>query len=180
MGALRHHRFDPEYRSERQEVRFAGSQWTLRWREVDSNHPFRRERDGPEERPAADHRRPRDNLRLSVSVRDLLSPTAERPFARAGPMVRIHFPPAKSRANSGTDLEGRRVTPMRPMADSRRGAAAGQLRREPWRTKMPRPSRSSGPESAAFTSGRIGAGFKLRLQDIDERDILRLNGDTLA
>ena len=24
------------------------------------------------------------------------------------------------------------------------------------------------------------AGFKLRLQDIDERDILRLNGDTLA
>ena len=32
----------------------------------------------------------------SLSVRDLLSATAERPFARAGPMVRIRFPQAKS------------------------------------------------------------------------------------
>jgi len=32
----------------------------------------------------------------SLSVRHLSSATAERPFTRAGPMVRIRFPPAKS------------------------------------------------------------------------------------
>ena len=67
-----------------------------------------------------------------------------------------NLPPAKSRGNSGTDLEGRRVTPMRPMADSGRGQLPVNSGSEPWRTKMPRRSRSSGPESAAFTSGRIG------------------------
>jgi len=96
-------------------------------------------------------------------------------------MVRIRFPPAKSRANSGTDLEGRRVTPMRPMADSRRGAAAGQLRREPWRTKCRDGSDHQGRNRRHLPPAELGiAGFKLRLQDIDERDILRLNGDTLA
>jgi hypothetical protein len=35
----------------------------------------------------------------------------------AEPKVRIRSPPAKSRANSGTDVEGRRVIPMRPMAN---------------------------------------------------------------
>ena len=67
-------------------------------------------------------------------------------------MVRIRFPPAESRANSGTDLEGRRVTPMRPMADSRRGAVAGQLRREPWRTNA---------ETVAIITAGIG-GIYLR------------------
>ena len=89
---------------------------THRWREVDSNHRFRRERDGPgaqERGPAADHHRSRDDLCLmtlsSVSVRDLLSPTAERSFARAGPMVRIHFPPARSLLR--TSLSGAHVFP---------------------------------------------------------------------
>src|SRR6516165_5506339 len=35
----------------------------------------------------------------SLSVRHLSSATAERPFTRAGPMVRIRVPPAESRAN---------------------------------------------------------------------------------
>ena len=42
----------------------------------------------------------RDDLCLmtpsSLSVRHLSSATAERPFTRAGPMVRIRFPPAES------------------------------------------------------------------------------------
>ena len=42
----------------------------------------------------------RDDLCLmtssSLSVRHLLSETAERPFTRAGPVVRIRFPPAES------------------------------------------------------------------------------------
>ena len=63
-----------------------------------------------------------------------------------------NLPPAKSRGNSGTDLEGRRVTPMRPMADSRRGAVAGQLRREPWRTNA---------ETVAIITAGIG-GIYLR------------------
>ena len=45
----------------------------------------------------------RDDLCLmtpsSLSVRRLSSATAERPFTRAGPMVRIRFPPAVSQAN---------------------------------------------------------------------------------
>src|SRR6516165_1540457 len=31
------------------------------------------------------------------------------PLLHAGTMVRIHLPPAKSRVNSGTDVEGRRI-----------------------------------------------------------------------
>src|SRR6516164_8709466 len=63
---------------------------TVCWREVDSNHRFRREGDGPGERSRG---RPLSSLETtcdlsSLSVRDLLSATAERPFARAGPMVR--------------------------------------------------------------------------------------------
>src|SRR6516164_11232579 len=54
------------------------------------------EGDGPGERsrgrPLSSARRPVLNDLSSLSVRDLLSATAERPFARAGPMVRIHFP----------------------------------------------------------------------------------------
>ena len=56
-------------------------------------------------RPSREPPRPtivvsRDDLCLmtpsSLSVRHLSSATAERPFTRAGPMVRIQFPPAKS------------------------------------------------------------------------------------
>ena len=47
----------------------------------------------------------RDDLCLmtpsSLSVRHLLSATAERPFTRAGPMVRIRFPPPMSPSQQG-------------------------------------------------------------------------------
>jgi len=71
---------------------------TQRWREVDSNHRFRREGDGPGERSRGRPLSSRETTcdLSSLSVRDLLSATAERPFARAGPMVRIRFPQAKS------------------------------------------------------------------------------------
>ena len=53
--------------------------------------------------PAADHRRlarrPCLMTPSSLSARHLSSATAERPFTRAGPMVRIRFPPAESQAN---------------------------------------------------------------------------------
>src|SRR6516164_6241735 len=67
---------------------------TVCWREVDSNHRFRREGDGPGERSRGRPLSSRETTcdLSSLSVRDLLSATAERPFARAGPMVRIHFP----------------------------------------------------------------------------------------
>ena len=56
--------------------------------------------------PAADHRLSRDDLCLmtpsSLWVRHLSSATAERPFTRAGPMVRIRFPPAKSQQTFGS------------------------------------------------------------------------------
>ena len=74
---------------------------TLRWREPDSNHRSRRKK----RRPSREAPRPttvvsRVDLCLitpsSLSVRHLSSATAERPFTRAGPMVRIRFPPAKS------------------------------------------------------------------------------------
>ena len=60
-------------------------------------------------RPSREAPRPtivgsRDDLCLmtpsSLSVRHLTSATAERPSTRAGPMVRIRFPPAQSHANS--------------------------------------------------------------------------------
>src|SRR6516164_9337528 len=38
----------------------------------------------------------------NLSVRHLSSTTAERPFTRAGPMVRIRFPPAVSRQTIGS------------------------------------------------------------------------------
>src|SRR6516225_4762332 len=54
--------------------------------------------------PAADIVVSRDHLCLmtpsSLSVRHLSSATAERPFTRAGPMVRIRFPPAVSQRTS--------------------------------------------------------------------------------
>src|SRR5437762_6132898 len=61
------------------------------------------ERRGRPERPAADHRRLARRPVLDDPIQ-LIGPasslrqqaTAERPFARAGPMVRIRFPPADS------------------------------------------------------------------------------------
>ena len=73
---------------------------TLCWREPDSNHRSRRERGPSREAPRPTIVVSRDDLCLmtpsSLSVRHLSSATAERPFTRAGPMVRIRFPPAVS------------------------------------------------------------------------------------
>ena len=89
-------------------------------------------------RPSREAPRPtivvsRDDLCLmtpsSLSVRHLSSATAEGPFTRAGPMVRIRFPPAKSRANSGTDVEAARLSEVNsgfllsPMIIDRRNTA---------------------------------------------------------
>jgi len=90
----------------------SGERRTVCWREPDSNHRSRRERDSRRERPP----RPtivvsRDDLRLmtpiSLSVRHLSSATAARPFTRAGPMVRIRFPPAVSRQTIGSSARSR-------------------------------------------------------------------------
>src|SRR6516162_6039856 len=81
---------------------------TLPWREPDSNHRSRRERDGP----AADHRRlarrPVLNDPIQVIGPASLVGDSERPFTRAGPMVRIRFPPAASLQTFGSwaNLEG--------------------------------------------------------------------------
>src|SRR6516164_8628440 len=64
-------------------------------------------------RPSREAPRPtivvsRDDLCLMtppiLSVRHLSSATAERPFTRAGPMVRIRFPPAVSRQTIGSSV----------------------------------------------------------------------------
>ena len=96
---------------------------------------------------------PRNRWFESISLQRRVGRTSTR--AKSPSAARSHqraCPPANSRANSGTDLEGRRVTPMRPMADSRRGAVAGQLRREPWRTNA---------ETVAIITAGIG-GIYLR------------------
>src|SRR6516164_2704247 len=58
----------------------------------------------------------RDDLCLmtpsSLSVRHLSSATAERPFTRAGPMVRIRFPPAGSLQTFGLSLRARGSEPQ--------------------------------------------------------------------
>src|SRR6516164_8821100 len=58
----------------------------------------------------------RDDLCLmtpsSLSVRHLSSATAERPFTRAGPMVRIRFPPAGSLQTFGLSLKARGSEPQ--------------------------------------------------------------------
>ena len=82
---------------------------------MDSNHRFRQKETALERDPAADHcrlaRRPVLNDLSSLSVRDLLSATAERPFARAELMVRIHFPPAKRVSSKlGLDISGMEAT----------------------------------------------------------------------
>ena len=78
-----------------------GVRLTLRWREPDSNHRSRRERDGP----AADHRRLARRPVLNDPIQ-LIDPASlfgnsERLFTRAGPMVRIRFPPADSPSRAG-------------------------------------------------------------------------------
>ena len=47
-------------------------------------------------------------LELRNDVLNPLTISRRSPFS-AGPMVRIRFPPAKSRVNSATDVEGRRI-----------------------------------------------------------------------
>ena len=79
-----------------------GVRLTLRWREPDSNHRSRRERDGP----AADHRRLARRPVLNDPIQ-LIDPASlvgnsERLFTRAGPMVRIRFPPAESLQTFGS------------------------------------------------------------------------------
>jgi len=73
---------------------------------MDSNLRSRRERDDRRERPAADHRRfarrPVLDDPIQLIVRHFSSATAERPFTRAGPMVRIRFPPAESPQTIGS------------------------------------------------------------------------------
>jgi hypothetical protein len=79
---------------------------THRWREPEPNHRSRRERDGRGEAPRPTIVVSRDDLCLvtpsSLSVRNLPSATAVRPFATAGPMVRIRFPPAGSLRTIGS------------------------------------------------------------------------------
>jgi len=76
--------------------------------------------------PAADHRRlarrPVLNDPSSLSVRHLSSATGERPFTRAGPMVRIRSPPAVSR----TKLLG--CIGYLSLAKSKAGASFGSNR----------------------------------------------------
>ena len=104
-----------------------------RWRELDSNHRSRRER-----RPSREARgRPssvsRDDLCLmtpsSSSVRHLPSAAAKRPFARAGPMVRIRCPPARSQCQTAQD----RVKPsaLRPRRMESWSIYEGAPQREP-------------------------------------------------
>src|SRR6516162_8663900 len=95
-------------------------------------------------RPSREAPRPtivvsRDDLCLmtpsSLSVRHLSSATAERPFTRAGPMVRIRFPPARSLRTIGSVrgfqtrikplFEDPRVDFVGEIGDSEKGAFLG-------------------------------------------------------
>src|SRR5262249_61335816 len=74
----------------------------------------------------------------SLSVRHLPSATAERPFARAGPMVRIRFPPAESQVRTCLSREfaflGREAAVFRgcPGRDDRPGSAETRGRGNIW------------------------------------------------
>ena len=88
---------------------------------------------GPAEKETAVERGPRptivvsrDDLCLmtpsSLSVRHLSSATAERPFTRAGPRVRIRFPPAESQ---------QRTEPRLGVPDQARQGAASEMFPQP-------------------------------------------------
>jgi hypothetical protein len=87
---------------------------SLRWREVDSNHPFRRERDGPEERPAADHRRSRDNLRL-MTLLQRIAPGS--PFANSRETFRKSGTDGSNSLPSSEESSELRYGPRRPACD---------------------------------------------------------------
>ena len=91
--------------SDQEICRYARVGVTRRSSKPDSNHRSRRERGGLRERPLGRPsrlaRRPCLMTPSSLSVRHLSSATAERPFTRAGPMVRIRFPPAASQQSFG-------------------------------------------------------------------------------
>jgi hypothetical protein len=76
----------------------SGSQWTLRWRKTDSNSRSLREGKGYGEPTPGKHCRlgpePVSGSALRAVVSDWQRP--DEPFAGAGPMVRIRFPPPAS------------------------------------------------------------------------------------
>jgi hypothetical protein len=88
---------------------------TLRWREMDSNFRFRvRCKSGLKAIIAGFGCQPPSPDYLRLLSADITEGGPKRSLgtealSRAEPEVRIHLPPAKSRANSSTDVEATRI-----------------------------------------------------------------------